>query len=95
MSMICVFSDEPDVAVVAEEETNRKRKADDTDENSQDDAAKKAKSDEGSSQKGQDEDDDDDGAFCPICFEPWTNSGDHRIASLKCGHFFGQACIDR
>lgn len=26
---------------------------------------------------------------CSICFEPWTNSGNHRLASLKCGHLFG------
>jgi len=38
---------------------------------------------------------DDDGAVCTICMEPWTNSGKHRIASLKCGHFFGQECIER
>ena len=73
-----------------EEEKSKKRKADDdilpTDENQ----AKKAKN-----QPTDDEDDDDDGAFCPICFEPWTNSGNHRIASLKCGHFFGQSCIER
>lgn len=42
-----------------------------------------------------DNDDDDEGAVCTICFESWTNSGDHRISSLKCGHFFGYACIDR
>ncbi len=29
--------------------------------------------------------DDDDGAVCNICMEAWTNSGEHRIASLKCG----------
>ena len=29
------------------------------------------------------------GQSCSICFEPWTNSGSHRIASLKCGHLFG------
>ncbi len=27
--------------------------------------------------------------------EAWTNSGEHRIASLRCGHFFGHSCIDR
>ena len=33
--------------------------------------------------------------MCTICFEPWTNSGSHRICSLKCGHFFGAECIER
>jgi len=30
---------------------------------------------------------------CSICFEPWTNSGLHRLASIKCGHLFGESCI--
>ena len=29
------------------------------------------------------------GQSCSICFEPWSNSGGHRLASLKCGHLFG------
>jgi len=33
---------------------------------------------------GSDRDDDtDDGLSCPICFESWTNSGKHRLVSLK------------
>ena len=32
---------------------------------------------------------------CPICLEPWTNSGRHRLCSLRCGHLFGRQCIDR
>lgn len=32
---------------------------------------------------------------CPICFEPWTNSGSHRLVCLKCGHLFGENCIER
>ncbi|XP_064114020.1 E3 ubiquitin-protein ligase RFWD3-like isoform X2 [Macrobrachium nipponense] len=32
---------------------------------------------------------DDEGQICSICFEPWANSGAHRLASLKCGHIFG------
>merc|ERR1719369_2457766 len=79
-----------------DEESNRKRKADDTQDSNQDDTAKKAKNEEENKNADQEEDDDDDdGAFCPICFEPWTNSGQHRIASLKCGHFFGQSCIEK
>lgn len=27
--------------------------------------------------------------------EPWTNSGRHRLCSLRCGHLFGRQCIDR
>lgn len=32
---------------------------------------------------------DEDGNICPVCLEAWTNCGDHRICSLKCGHLFG------
>lgn len=32
---------------------------------------------------------------CPICFEPWTSCGEHRLASLNCGHLFGGSCINR
>lgn len=38
---------------------------------------------------------DDEEQSCPICFELWTSSGDHRISSLSCGHLFGRSCIDR
>jgi E3 ubiquitin-protein ligase RFWD3 len=27
---------------------------------------------------------------CPICFEPWTSGGLHRVCSLRCGHLFGK-----
>lgn len=27
---------------------------------------------------------------CPICFEPWTSGGLHRVCSLRCGHLFGR-----
>lgn len=30
---------------------------------------------------------------CPICFEPWGSSGDHRVCCLACGHLFGLSCI--
>jgi E3 ubiquitin-protein ligase RFWD3 len=33
--------------------------------------------------------------LCPICFESWTNAGAHRLVCLKCGHLFGEMCIDR
>uniref|UniRef100_K3WWP9 RING-type domain-containing protein n=1 Tax=Globisporangium ultimum (strain ATCC 200006 / CBS 805.95 / DAOM BR144) TaxID=431595 RepID=K3WWP9_GLOUD len=32
---------------------------------------------------------------CPVCMEACTLSGPHRIVSLKCGHVFGQKCIER
>ncbi|MPC39262.1 E3 ubiquitin-protein ligase RFWD3 [Portunus trituberculatus] len=38
---------------------------------------------------------DDEGQTCPICFDPWTNKGDHRLSSLKCGHLFGYECISK
>ncbi|XP_072018015.1 E3 ubiquitin-protein ligase rfwd3.S-like [Amphiura filiformis] len=38
---------------------------------------------------------DDDAETCIICYEPWTNSGIHRLASLRCGHLFGQSCIEK
>lgn len=41
------------------------------------------------------DEDDEEGLLCPICFEHWTNVGDHRLTSLKCGHLFGHRCIKR
>ncbi|CAI9733680.1 E3 ubiquitin-protein ligase RFWD3-like isoform X1 [Octopus vulgaris] len=41
------------------------------------------------------EGDSQDDETCSICFEPWTTSGNHRPASLKCGHLFGESCIDK
>ena len=38
---------------------------------------------------------DDEESNCNICFEPWSNTGSHRISSLKCGHFFGFSCIEK
>ncbi|KAF9143925.1 RING finger and WD repeat domain-containing protein 3 [Mortierella sp. GBA39] len=32
---------------------------------------------------------------CSICFESWTNSGKHRLVSIKCGHLFGESCITK
>ncbi|CAF1101970.1 unnamed protein product [Adineta ricciae] len=32
---------------------------------------------------------------CPICLEPWTNSGAHRLVSTYCGHLFGKICIEQ
>ncbi|XP_018333029.1 E3 ubiquitin-protein ligase RFWD3-like [Agrilus planipennis] len=37
----------------------------------------------------------DEGISCSICLEDWTNVGDHRVCSLKCGHLFGFSCVKR
>ncbi|XP_060588595.1 E3 ubiquitin-protein ligase RFWD3-like [Ruditapes philippinarum] len=41
------------------------------------------------------EEDEDEGETCPICFDTWTTSGLHRLCSLRCGHLFGQSCIEK
>lgn len=38
---------------------------------------------------------EDSGDTCAICFEEWTNAGEHRLAALRCGHLFGYSCIQR
>uniref|UniRef100_A0A182PHM1 RING-type E3 ubiquitin transferase n=1 Tax=Anopheles epiroticus TaxID=199890 RepID=A0A182PHM1_9DIPT len=43
----------------------------------------------------QSKEEDDEGLLCPICFDAWTLTGDHRVVSLKCGHLFGMSCIKR
>ncbi|ORX78839.1 hypothetical protein BCR32DRAFT_294806 [Anaeromyces robustus] len=35
----------------------------------------------------------DEANTCPICLSPWSSTGNHQIASLKCGHLFGYSCI--
>ncbi|XP_030371086.1 E3 ubiquitin-protein ligase RFWD3-like [Scaptodrosophila lebanonensis] len=39
--------------------------------------------------------DEDDGMTCPICFDSWEVSGEHRLVSLRCGHLFGESCLRR
>ncbi|XP_065704477.1 E3 ubiquitin-protein ligase RFWD3 [Patagioenas fasciata] len=39
--------------------------------------------------------DEEEGDTCTICFEQWTNAGDHRLSALRCGHLFGYTCIER
>nr|XP_033798411.1 E3 ubiquitin-protein ligase RFWD3 isoform X2 [Geotrypetes seraphini]XP_033798412.1 E3 ubiquitin-protein ligase RFWD3 isoform X2 [Geotrypetes seraphini]XP_033798413.1 E3 ubiquitin-protein ligase RFWD3 isoform X2 [Geotrypetes seraphini]XP_033798414.1 E3 ubiquitin-protein ligase RFWD3 isoform X2 [Geotrypetes seraphini]XP_033798415.1 E3 ubiquitin-protein ligase RFWD3 isoform X2 [Geotrypetes seraphini] len=39
--------------------------------------------------------DEEDADICAICFESWTNAGQHRLSALRCGHLFGFTCIDR
>jgi len=56
---------------------------------------KKSKGKKRKAAEALDEDTNEEGSNCTICFESWSNSGDHRISSLKCGHFFGYACIEK
>ena len=35
----------------------------------------------------------DEDQKCPICLETWSNAGEHRLCSLRCGHLFGLKCI--
>ncbi|XP_065340454.1 E3 ubiquitin-protein ligase RFWD3-like [Cloeon dipterum] len=39
--------------------------------------------------------DDDDEQMCMICYDNWEGTGPHRIVSLKCGHLFGQSCVEK
>ncbi|EMS54797.1 E3 ubiquitin-protein ligase RFWD3 [Triticum urartu] len=32
---------------------------------------------------------------CPVCMEPWTSEGDHRISCIPCGHVYGRSCLER
>jgi len=56
---------------------------------------KKSKSKKRKAAEALEEEPNEEGSNCTICFENWSNSGDHRISSLKCGHFFGYNCIER
>jgi len=58
-------------------------------------AKKKTKAKKRKAAEALDEEQNEEGSNCTICFESWSNSGDHRISSLKCGHFFGYTCIER
>lgn len=72
-------------------------------DDSSESACKKRKADilndddeEEENEKSEEEEEaEDEASTCNICFEPWSNTGTHRISSLKCGHFFGLACIDK
>lgn len=35
----------------------------------------------------------EDDSNCPICLDRWTSSGEHRVASLRCGHLFGKQLV--
>ena len=88
----------PEVA----EESDLNRTADDFVEGSikkvSSEEKKTKKSSKGKKRKAAesiDSTDNEEGSVCTICFEDWSNSGDHRIASLRCGHFFGYSCIEK
>lgn len=34
--------------------------------------------------------DEDETMECSICSENWTQTGPHRLVSLKCGHLYGE-----
>lgn len=42
-----------------------------------------------------DDDDGEDGMTCSVCLDVFTNSGPHRLVSLRCGHLFGNSCVER
>lgn len=58
--------------------------------------AKRAKLDlptEPETKNDSDDDDADTGQICPICMDMWSNAGEHRLCSLRCGHLFGHNCV--
>ena len=78
----------PEVA----EESDLNRTADDFVEGTikkvSSDEKKTKKSSKGKKRKAAesiDSTDNEEGSVCTICFEDWSNSGDHRIASLRQG----------
>ena len=89
-----MFEEEPDPVTVSEldqssddfvEETVIKGAASKVEEK----PVKKSKSKKRKAVESVESADSEEGSVCTICFEDWSNSGDHRISSLKCGHFFG------
>ncbi|XP_066307527.1 uncharacterized protein [Miscanthus floridulus] len=32
---------------------------------------------------------------CPVCMDPWTSQGPHRISCIPCGHVYGRSCLER
>jgi len=43
----------------------------------------------------KEEEEENESNTCQICWSKWTTHGEHQLSSLKCGHFFGLACIQR
>ncbi|KAH7663040.1 E3 ubiquitin-protein ligase RFWD3 protein [Dioscorea alata] len=34
-------------------------------------------------------------AVCPVCYEPWTSEGPHRVCCILCGHVYGRSCLEK
>ncbi|ONL92736.1 Transducin/WD40 repeat-like superfamily protein [Zea mays] len=34
-------------------------------------------------------------ANCPVCMDPWTSQGPHRISCIPCGHVYGRSCLEK
>ncbi|KAM0905579.1 hypothetical protein ACQ4PT_017290 [Festuca glaucescens] len=32
---------------------------------------------------------------CPVCMNPWTAEGEHRVSCIPCGHVYGRSCLER
>ncbi|KAF3321181.1 E3 ubiquitin-protein ligase RFWD3-like isoform X1 [Carex littledalei] len=32
---------------------------------------------------------------CPVCMEPWTSEGPHRVCCIPCGHVYGRLCLEK
>jgi len=92
------------------EETNRRRRSS-SESSSDDQAQaqvyvqsvtpsnKRKKTDSANDDEDESKDDrttiQNDAEVCPICFEEWTNSGQHRLVATECGHLFGKICIEK
>lgn len=76
----------PPASVISENESNNAQNQETTNDEKDCDSKRRSSSDE---------EREDDGRICPICLDNWTNSGEHRICALKCGHLFGLKCVNR
>lgn len=90
------------------EETNRRRRSS-SESSSDDQAQaqvyvqsvtpsnKRKKTDSANDDEDESKDDrttiQNDAEVCPICFEEWTNSGQHRLVATECGHLFGKMFV--
>lgn len=72
---------DPEAAGKSEEPQSKKAKCGSSQENERESIQNKSVS--------------DDGTSCPVCFDSWTSTGEHRLVSLKCGHLFGKNCIEK
>ncbi|MFH4981803.1 hypothetical protein AB6A40_008512 [Gnathostoma spinigerum] len=78
--------------------TNRRAIQSSSDEeNCKDKKVRKKRTKIGSPEKSTTEvaEEDEETNSCLICFEGYNNCGSHRLVSLKCGHLFGQSCIEK